>query len=260
MIIDTHTHTFNPEFDTDRVEVITRAINNEVKYMLMPNVDVESIERLKQNQLLFPENCLPMMGIHPCSINDNYLNDLKVIEAELFSGKYIAVGEIGLDLFWDKSFKEQQADAFITQCKWAKTLNLATSMHTRDATFWAIELLKKEKLDGLRGVFHCFTGSVEEANEIIKLGFSIGIGGVVTYKNTNLRETLKNIPLERIVLETDAPYLSPVPYRGKRNEPSYLKEVVMTLSQIYGFSVKQICMQTSANAIEVFGLKNIQVD
>ncbi|MBI3235412.1 MAG: TatD family hydrolase [Bacteroidetes bacterium] len=257
MIIDTHTHLFNPEFDNDRVEVIERAFKNRVKYMLLPNVDVETIDRLKENAKLYPENCLPLMGIHPCSVNENYKSSLDVIEMELFSNNYFGVGEIGLDLYWDKTFKEEQAEAFITQLKWARQLNLATSMHTRDATYWAIDLIKKEKLEGLKGVFHCFTGSLEEANEIIKLGFSLGIGGVVTYKNTNLRETLKNIPIEHIVLETDAPYLSPVPYRGKRNEPSYLKEVVQVLSEVYQCSVGEIEKQTSENAINIFGLKDL---
>jgi len=257
MIIDTHTHLFNPEFDNDRVEVIERAIKNRVKYMLLPNVDVETIDRLKENAQLYPENCLPLMGIHPCSVNENYKASLDIVEQELFSNKYFGVGEIGLDLYWDKTFKDEQAEAFTTQLKWAQQLNLATSMHTRDATYWAIELIKKEKLEGLKGVFHWFTGSLEEANEIIKLGFSLGIGGVVTYKNTNLRETLKKIPIEHIVLETDAPYLSPVPHRGKRNEPGYLKEVVQVLSEVYHCSVGEIELKTSENAMNVFGLKDL---
>lgn len=251
-IIDTHTHIFGSEFDTDLSEVVARAKSVGVSKMLMPNVDLDTIERVKRVAQQFPESCLPLMGIHPCSIDQNYQDSLKKVREELETGAYQGVGEIGLDLHWDKTFKDQQADAFLTQCRWAAEMDLAVSVHTREATHWAIELLKKEKMKGLRGVFHCFTGSVEEGNEIIKLGFVLGIGGVVTYKNTHLRETLKRLPLDKLVVETDAPYLSPVPFRGKRNEPSYLKEILTVLSEVYGCSLGEISRTTTVCALEIF--------
>lgn len=256
MIIDTHTHLFNPEFDIDRIEMIARAIDSGVMYMLMPNVDIQSIGSLKKTSNQFPQNCLPMMGIHPCSIGTNYKRELNIIQEELYTLKYIGVGEIGLDLHWDKTFQEQQAEAFIEQCRWANELGLPVSMHTREATPWAIELLRKEKLQNLKGVFHCFSGSVEEAKTIIGMGFSLGIGGVVTYKNSNLKEILSQISLTHIVLETDAPYLAPVPFRGKRNEPSHLIHVVKTLADIYQESTEKICTQTSINAKNLFSIES----
>lgn len=250
--IDTHTHLFSEEFNEDGLAVIHRAIQARVKRLLLPNIDVSSIEALKSFKALDPEHCLPMMGLHPCSVNENYKADLQIIEKELFGGtNYIGVGEIGLDLYWDKTTLDWQSDAFLLQCQWAVDLDKAVSIHTRSATYEAIKLLKSmPKVP--KGVFHCFSGSLEEAKEILKLGFYLGIGGVVTFKNSKLHEVLEHVPLDRIVLETDSPYLSPVPYRGKRNESAYIPLVAEKLAEIYRVDVLTIARQTSLNAESVF--------
>lgn len=252
--IDTHTHLFSEEFDQDALPVIHRAIQARVKRLLLPNIDVGSIEALKKFTALDPEHCLPMMGLHPCSVGENYKADLEIIKNELFGSQdYAGVGEIGIDLYWDKSTFEWQSEAFLTQCQWAVDLDKAVSIHTRSATYETIKLLKSmPKVP--KGVFHCFTGSMEEATEILKLGFYLGIGGVVTFKNSKLHEVLTHIPLDRIVLETDSPYLSPVPHRGQRNESAYIPLIAERLSEIYDVSVLKIAEQTSANALAVFGI------
>lgn len=253
--IDSHTHLFAEEFDNDRVETINRAKQARLKYLLLPNIDETSIEALKSFTALDTDRCLPMMGLHPCSVKENYLEVLEGIKSELFSDyKYFGVGEIGIDLFWDKSTLDQQLDAFKIQCEWANELNKGVSIHTRSATYETIKVLKSmNKIP--RGVFHCFTGSVEEANEILKLGMYLGIGGVLTFKNAGLPDTLKHVPLDRIVLETDAPYLSPVPNRGKRNESAYIPLIAEKLAEIYEVSVETIAQVTTENAKTVFQLK-----
>jgi TatD DNase family protein len=250
--VDTHSHLFSEEFDSDRLASINRALDVRVKTILLPNIDVETIGRLKEFSVLAPQNCLPMMGLHPCSVTANYKEQLSHIEAELFSDyKYYGVGEIGLDFYWDKTFAEEQRVAFVQQCTWAADLDLGVSIHTRSATYDAIAAIKTMKQKP-RGVFHCFSGSLEEANEIIKLGFKLGIGGVLTYKNSNLPEILRQLSLDDIVLETDAPYLPPVPYRGKRNESSYIPLIAEKLSDVFGVSIETIANKTTFNAREVF--------
>jgi TatD DNase family protein len=250
--VDTHSHLFSEEFDSDRLASINRALDVRVKTILLPNIDVETIGRLKEFSVLAPQNCLPMMGLHPCSVTANYKEQLSHIEAELFSDyKYYGVGEIGLDFYWDKTFAEEQRVAFVQQCTWAADLDLGVSIHTRSATYDAIAAIKTMKQKP-RGVFHCFSGSLEEANEIIKLGFKLGIGGVLTYKNSNLPEILRQLSLDDIVLETDAPYLPPVPYRGKRNESSYIPLIAEKLSDVFGVSIETIANNTTFNAREVF--------
>lgn len=250
--VDTHSHLFSEEFDSDRQATINRAIDTRVRTILLPNIDVDSISRLKEFSSLAPTNCLPMMGLHPCSVTADYKDQLKVIEAELFSTyKYYGVGEIGLDFYWDKTFEEEQKTCFIQQCTWAAELDLGVSIHTRSATYEAISALKTMKQKP-KGVFHCFSGSKEEAIEILKLGFKLGIGGVLTYKNSNLPEILKQLSLDDIVLETDSPYLPPVPYRGKRNESSYIPLIAEKLSDVFGVSIETIANKTTANAREVF--------
>lgn len=253
--IDTHTHLFAEEFLGDEKAIIQRAIHARVNRMLLPNIDETSIDVLKKFYSLDPEHCLPMMGCHPCSIKENYKEVLDLIKKELFSESvYIGVGEIGLDLYWDKTTYEWQVDAFIQQCSWAVELDMAVSIHTRSATYETIKALKSMKVHP-KGVFHCFSGSVEEADEILKLGHYLGIGGVVTFKNSGLNNVLKNVPLERLVLETDSPYLAPVPYRGKRNESSYIPLIAEKLAEIYNVSVERIAEVTTENAIRVFNLK-----
>ena len=266
-LIDTHTHLYEEQFDTDRTEMIERAINTGVSKMIIPNVDSTTIIGMMELVQQFPANVFPMMGLHPCYVKPvTYKNELEIVRKYLFnefveisnlksqiSNSFVAVGEIGIDLFWDKTTLEIQKEAFEIQCDWAIEKNLPVAIHSRDSTHVLIEILKKRKQNP-RGVFHCFTGSLEEANEILKLGFYLGIGGVLTYKNTHLRDTLKHIPLEKIVLETDSPYLPPVPYRGKRNESAYTKIVAETLCLVYEKGLDEIASVTSQNAHALFGI------
>ena len=254
--VDTHTHLYEAQFDADRTAMIERAINTGVSKMIIPNVDATTIKGMLDLVQQFPTNIFPMMGLHPCYVKpESYKAELEIVRQYLFndhkeisnlqspiSNSFIAVGEIGLDLYWDKSTLDIQKEAFELQCDWAIEKQLPVAIHSRDSTHILIELLKKRK-NKPRGVFHCFTGSLEEANEILKLGFYVGIGGVVTYKNTHLRDTLKHLPLDKIVLETDAPYLPPVPFRGKRNESAYTK-----------LGLDEIAAVTTQNAKDLFGI------
>lgn len=253
ILTDTHSHLYAKQFDADIDEVIAAAVTAGIQRIFLPNVDVESIEPLRKLVAKFPHIMKPMMGLHPCEVKGNYKEVLDIIFQEYQSGNYIAVGEIGIDLYWDKTTKDIQADAFITQCKWAAENDHAVSVHTREATDFTLELLQKEKIEGLKGIFHCFGGTLEEARQVIELGFMLGIGGVVTYKNTNLRETLKHIDLKHIVIETDSPYLAPVPYRGKRNDAAYMLETAKVLATVYERSLEEIAAITTANSMEIFG-------
>ena len=265
--VDTHTHLYEAQFDADRTAMIERAINTGVSKMIIPNVDATTIKGMLDLVQQFPTNIFPMMGLHPCYVKpESYKAELEIVRQYLFndhkeisnlqspiSNSFIAVGEIGLDLYWDKSTLDIQKEAFELQCDWAIEKQLPVAIHSRDSTHILIELLKKRK-NKPRGVFHCFTGSLEEANEILKLGFYVGIGGVVTYKNTHLRDTLKHLPLDKIVLETDAPYLPPVPFRGKRNESAYTKLVAETLCSVYEKGLEEIADVTTQNAKDLFGI------
>jgi TatD DNase family protein len=252
VFIDTHTHLFAEEFNEDIDLVIERAKQLNVQKMLLPNIDIESISAMKACAERFPNHCFPMIGIHPCSVNENYKKELEVIKAELESGyKYYGIGEIGMDLYWDKSTQQIQSEAFLTQCEWAVKHQLAVSIHTRSATYETIQLLKSIK-QCPKGVFHCFSGSVEEGKEIIKLGFKLGIGGVITYKNSTLPETLKNFKPQDLVLETDSPYLPPTPHRGKRNESSYIPLIAQKVADTYEMNINEIAKITSENAQKLF--------
>ena len=265
--VDTHTHLYEAQFDADRTAMIERAINTGVSKMIIPNVDATTIKGMLDLVQQFPTNIFPMMGLHPCYVKpETYKQELEMVRQYLFndykeisnlqspiSNSFIAVGEIGLDLYWDKSTLDIQKEAFELQCDWAIEKQLPVAIHSRDSTHILIELLKKRK-NKPRGVFHCFTGSLEEANEILKLGFYVGIGGVVTYKNTHLRDRLKHLPLDKIVLETDAPYLPPVPFRGKRNESAYTKLVAETLCSVYEKGLEEIADVTTQNAKDLFGI------
>lgn len=255
-MIDTHAHIYAEEFEGDIMEVLDRANSSGVRKILLPNIDVESIESLKAMVQLEHDIIIhAMMGLHPCSVKEDYKAQLKVIESELRSGDYLAVGEIGMDLYWDKTKRAEQEDAFRIQCAWATELYLPIAIHCRESTDEIIQILKEYlRANTLSGVFHCFGGSVEQAAEILDLGFYLGIGGVLTFKYSNLREVLKSVPLDKIMLETDAPYLAPVPYRGKRNEPSYVREVASALSEVYNVSLDEIIEATSHNASELFKL------
>ncbi len=254
--IDTHTHLFSDSFDEDRVEVVNRAINAGVQTLLLPNIDLESIEPMHDLVDQFPRHCFPMMGLHPGSVNVDWEKELEVIKGHLFSGrKYVAVGEIGMDLYWDKTFIEQQGKAFHQQVEWAKELKLPIVIHAREAFDEIFEVLDILNDDTLSGVFHCFTGTLEQANRALDYGnFKLGIGGVLTYKKSGLDEVLSNLALDCMILETDSPYLPPVPHRGKRNESAYLLHVAERLAEVKNVSLKEVEEITSHNARSLFQL------
>ena len=260
MIIDTHAHLYAEEFSEDQTEVFTRAAAAGVHYFLLPNINSESIP-LMEKLIKEQKNTIPMMGLHPSYVKENWMEELKIIETHLFKNpsKYCAVGEIGMDLFWDKTFIEAQKIVFRTQISWAKKLKLPIAIHARDAFDEIFEILDEENDETLKGVFHCFTGNIEQATKILDYGgFKLGIGGVITYKNSGLTEVLNSIELKHLVVETDAPYLSPVPFRGKRNESSYLSYIIEKISGIYKLSDAIIAEVTSQNAIELFQLEKFK--
>jgi len=255
MFIDTHTHLFSDSFNDDRNEVVQRAIDAGINKMLLPNIDVTSIEATLNLAKQFPKNCFPMMGLHPGSVNANIENDLAIIKTALYQNSCVAVGEIGMDLYWETTYLEEQKFAFREQIAWAKELKLPIVIHARDAFEEIFEILDELNDDHLTGVFHCFTGTLEQARHIQNYGgFKLGIGGVVTYKKSELPEVLSIISLTELVLETDSPYLPPVPFRGKRNESSYILHVAKKLAEIYGLPVKRIEEQTTLNAQLLFNL------
>jgi TatD DNase family protein len=251
-LIDTHTHLYSKEFEKDFEQVLERARNAGVVKFYLPGIDSEVIDEMLRLEKLYPGEFFSMMGLHPCSVKENYLGELAIIENYLSERKFAAVGEIGLDFYWDTSFKSQQFDAFEKQMEMALQYELPIVIHTRNAMTQTIAAVKPFAERGLTGIFHCFGDNYETAKQIIDFGFYLGIGGVLTYKNANLAETLKDIPLGRIVLETDAPYLSPVPFRGKRNESSYLKLIAERLAQVKNVSVEEVAEITSTNAEKLF--------
>jgi TatD DNase family protein len=252
-LIDTHTHLYSEKFNEDREERIQDAIDAGVKQFFMPNIDATSIEGMNSLVQRFPKNCFAMMGLHPCSVNENVEQELQLVEQELKTKKYIAVGEIGMDLYWDKSFQVEQEMAFRKQIEWAKELNLPIDIHCREAFDEILTIMDDLNDDGMKGVFHCFTGSLEQAQHILNYGhFKLGIGGVVTFKNSGLDKVIKKLKLEDLVLETDAPYLAPAPFRGKRNESAYLVNVADKVSDIFEVSVAEVAAQTTKNALQIF--------
>lgn len=255
IFIDTHTHLFTPEFDEDRAEVVQRAIDAGIEKMLLPNIDIESIDSMHQLAADFPENCIPMMGLHPCSVKDNWEADLEIIKEHLFSKEYCAVGELGVDLYWDKTTLDIQQKALAIQVEWAKELGLPIVIHVRESFDETFEVIDKLNDDSLTGVFHCFTGTAEQAQHIISYGgFKMGLGGVLTFKNSGVDKTVEQIDLEHFVLETDSPYLAPTPNRGKRNESSYLTLVASKLAEVKGVRIEEVAEVTTANARTLFGV------
>ena len=257
LMIDTHSHIYSEEFDADRDEVILRAQHAGVTKIILPNVDSDSLSRLLKLEARYPDYCYAAVGLHPESVKENYQKELDVIREELERRKYIAVGEIGIDLYWDKTYQTEQILAFQTQVEWAIEFNLPVIIHVRNSHNETIQALKPYAGKGLKGIFHCFGGTPEEAAEIFSLGdFKLGIGGVVTFKNSGLAASLMHIPPENLVLETDSPYLTPAPFRGKRNESAYTVLVAEKLAQVYDMSVGEIDRITTENACSVFsGLK-----
>lgn len=255
ILTDTHTHLYSKEFDNDRVALIKTAINRGVKRFFLPNVDSTSIDGMFEIEKLFPENCFAMMGLHPCSVNQNYREELAIAEHWLSKRKFAGVGEIGIDLFWDKTFFAQQQDAFRTQIEWAKKYNLPYIIHSRNAFDETMEIVNEFKNENIKAIFHCFSGNVQQAEQVINSGnFKLGIGGVVTFKNSGLDKVVEAIDLKHIVLETDAPYLAPIPHRGKRNEPNYLLLIAQKIAEIKKISIEKVAEITTQNSIEVFGM------
>ncbi|NOT51326.1 MAG: TatD family hydrolase [Chitinophagaceae bacterium] len=252
-LIDTHSHIYLSEFDVDRLDMMERAHKADLSKILMPAIDSATHEAMLLLEEKDPD-CLAMMGLHPCSVKENYKDELKIARDHFDKRTFNAVGEIGLDLYWDKTFIEQQYAAFHEQLEWALHFDIPVSIHSRNATDECIQVVSAHQKGKLKGVFHCFSGNNEQAQQIIDLGLYLGIGGVVTFKNSGLDRVMETISLENIVLETDAPYLAPVPFRGKRNEPSYLKYVVEKLSEIKGVSAGEIAVITTANAEKLFAL------
>ncbi len=252
MIIDTHTHLYDEKFDEDRLESIQNAIDTGVHKMVMPNCDSSTIAGMLQVEHDFPNHCFAMMGLHPCYVKENVDDELAIVRDWLEKRKFAAVGEIGLDYYWDKTFIEAQKKAFRLQMEWAIEFNLPIVIHNREATKDSIDLVREYVSKGIRGVFHCFSGSYETAMQIIDLGFYIGVGGVLTYKNAGLQEVVQKIDLQHIVLETDAPYLTPTPFRGKRNESAYIQYVAQKLAELKSISVEEVEKITSLNAIQLF--------
>jgi TatD DNase family protein len=253
--IDTHTHLFSPSFDEDRTAVVERALKARVEILLLPNIDLESIEPLYDLCNQFPQNCLPMMGLHPGSVDENWEMNLEIIRNNLFERKNFAVGEIGMDLYWDKTFQNEQAEAFRKQIAWAKELALPIVIHAREAFDEIFEIVDELNDERLTGVFHCFTGTVDQAKRIQNYGgFKIGIGGVLTYKKAELDLVLKEIDLSEMILETDSPYLPPTPHRGKRNESAYLLHIAEKLADVKECTLKVIADTTTATAKELFKL------
>lgn len=252
--IDTHCHLYAEQFDEDRDMVLQNAINAGVETILLPNIDLESIEGLYQLVDKYPDNCLPMMGLHPCSVDANYKQTLDLIYKELQSRKFIAIGEIGLDYYWDLTYKTEQIDAFATQLKWASELNLPVAIHTRNSFEDTCKIVEEIKPNGLTGVFHCFSGSIEDAKRIEDIDFYMGIGGVLTFKNGGIDKVMPEVPNECIILETDAPYLAPVPIRGKRNEPKYIPIIAQKLAEVKNISLEEVTNITTSNAKRLFNI------
>ena len=253
-ITDTHTHLYAREFDEDRTAMIDRAIAIGVTRFFIPAIDSQSTKAMYEVEALYPENIFLMMGLHPTYVKENFESELQHVENELKKRKFYAIGEIGIDLFWDKTFLEQQKLAFKHQIQLAKNYKLPIVIHCREAFAEIFEILEEEKSADLFGIFHCFTGNYKQALQAISLNMMLGIGGVVTFKNGKIDQFLAQIDLKHIVLETDSPYLAPIPFRGKRNESSYIVHIVSKLASIHGLSNEEIIAQTTINSQLIFGI------
>lgn len=253
VMIETHTHLYAEQFNQDRAETMERAFAAGVEKIYLPAIDSKTHTAMFDLEAAYPDRVFAMMGLHPCSVKENYEEELAVVKKYLDSRGFCAVGEIGIDLYWDKSTLEIQKDAFRRQTEWAKDLNIPIVIHSRESIDVVIEMLEEMKDERLRGIFHCFTGNVEQGNKIIDLGFHLGIGGVVTFKNAGLDKTVAELPLESLVLETDSPYLAPKPYRGKRNETAYLRLIAEKIAGLHGVPFTKVDEITSQNAKSIFG-------
>jgi TatD DNase family protein len=252
-LVDTHAHLYSSKYNHDRPEMVRRAIAAGVTRMYLPNIDSESIQPMLDLETAFPDNCFAMMGLHPSHVKpETYQSELTLVEKWLGQRTWAGIGETGIDLYWDKTTLGIQQEAFARQCEWAKELGRPIIIHSREANREALEVVRQAQDGRLRGIFHCFSGTLEEAKEMIALGFMLGIGGSLTYPKSNLPVILRDVPLEHIVLETDAPYLPPVPHRGKRNESAYVRLVAEMLSDVKVLPVTEIARVTTANALRMF--------
>ncbi len=254
ILTDTHTHLYSEEYEHDRDAMMQRALDAGVKRFFVPSIDSGYTQQMYHLEKQYPENIFLMMGLHPTYVKENYLDELAHVEQQLAAHKFYAVGEIGIDLFWDKTRLAEQQHAFKHQIQLAKQYKLPINIHCRDAFDEVFEVLESEKGEGLYGIFHCFTGDFEQAQKAIGYNMKLGIGGVATFKNGKIDQFLNDIGLQHIVLETDSPYLAPVPFRGKRNESAYTKLVAEKLAVIYGVSVAEIAAVTTANSKDVYGI------
>lgn len=256
MFIDSHAHLYDEQFDNDRSLMIQKAIDNGVEKMLLPNCDLSTMKPMLEIAKQWPSNCFPMLGLHPCYVKEDFVTVLFELEKCLEQEQFCAIGEIGLDYHWDLDYVAEQKQAFEIQIDWALNKDLPIVIHTRKSITDGIELVKKKQNGNLTGVFHCFGGTIEEAKEITDLGFYLGIGGVATFKNGGLIELLQEIDLKHLLLETDAPYLAPVPLRGKRNESAYIPIIAQKIADIKTCSLQEVEQQTSINTINLF--KNLK--
>jgi len=250
-LIDTHAHIYLPEFDADRAAMMERAKNAGIKQILLPAIDSSTHQQMLQTEQEF-EGCLAMIGLHPCSVNNKFEEEIDILKSYLSQRKFIAIGEIGLDFYWDKTFVKEQYEAFHQQIQIALSYGLPIDIHSRNAIDESIDVVKQ--YPGLRGVFHCFSGNLEQAEAIISTGFMLGIGGVLTFKNAGLDKVMEKTGLQNVILETDAPYLAPVPFRGKRNEPAYTALVAEKLAMITGKNLEEVQKITTENAEKLFNL------
>ena len=251
-LIDTHAHLYLDAFTEDRKEMLARARQAGVNAIYLPNIDPSSITPMLELEQSYPDFCFAMMGLHPCSVGEDFREALATIREWLERRHFCAIGEIGIDLYWDKSFRIQQEEAFLEQVNWAIEFDLPIVIHARESLDIILDLIEPMEQGRLKGIFHCFTGTVDQAQRIQDLGFLMGIGGVLTYKKSGLDEVLRRVPLSCLVLETDAPYLSPVPFRGKRNESAYLPYIAAKIAEIYGTTIEEVGRQTARNAKDLF--------
>lgn len=254
ILVDTHTHLYLDESENERIQVIERAIDKGVKYMFLPNINSESIGGMLSLERKYPKNCFAMMGLHPTDVKANYKDELLIIEKWLTKRKFIAIGEIGIDLYWDKTFKEEQITAFVHQIELAKKYQLPIVIHSRESMTEILSVLDRIDIENLTGVFHCYNGTLEEAFKIIDMGFMLGIGGVVTFKNSGLDKIVSAIGIEHLLLETDAPFLTPVPFRGKRNESSYILYIAKKIAEIKNLNIEEVARITTDNAKRLFNI------
>ncbi len=253
MFVDTHSHIYSEEFSSDRNEVIERALNAGIKRIILPNIDSSTIKPMLDLADSSPFLFSPLIGLHPTSVKEDFRKELQIMEYWLSKRKFPGIGEIGIDLYWDKTFLSEQTEAFIIQIGWAKKLNIPIVIHVRDSFQEVIEIIIQEKDESLRGVFHSFTGNIDQARQVIGLGFKIGVGGIVTFKNSGMDAVINEIDLKHIVLETDSPWLAPVPHRGRRNESAYITAIASKIASIYQITIEEVARTTTLNAQQLFG-------